>query len=73
MYKLLHFRSHSSTSAHVVLGLFHPSHGISMRFPRFIHQRIDKKLEDGSTPMDIVDLFTHQTCKMDFAIDDQNP
>ena len=58
---------------HAVLGLFHPSHGISMRSPRFIHQRIDKKPEDGSTPMDTVDLFNHQTRKMDFSIDDQNP
>ena len=44
-----------------------------MRFPRFIRQRIDKKLEDGSTPIDTVDLFNHQTRKMDFSIDDQNP
>ena len=58
---------------HAILGLFHPSCGISMRFPRFIRQRIDKKLEDGSTAMDTVDLFNHQTCEMDFAIDYQNP
>ena len=57
---------------HAVLGLFHPSRGISMRSPRFIRQRIDKKLEDGSTPTDTVDLFNHQTRKMDFAIDDKN-
>ena len=58
---------------HAVLGLFHPSRGISMRFPRFIHQRIDKNPEDGSTPTDIVDLSNHQTLKMDFSIDDHNP
>ena len=58
---------------HAVFGLFHPSHGISMRFPRFIHQCIDKKPEYGSTPTYTVDLFNHQTRKMDFAIDDQNP
>ena len=56
-----------------VLGLVHPSRGISMRFPIFIRQCIDKKPEDGSTPTDIVDLFKHQTHKMDFAIDDKNP
>ena len=43
-----------------------------MRSPRFIHQHIDKKLEDGSTPTNTVDLFNHHTRKMDFAIDDQN-
>ena len=58
---------------HAILGLFHPSCGISMKFPRFIHQRIDKKLEDGSTPTDTVDLFNYQTHKMNFSIDDQNP
>ena len=58
---------------HVVFSLFHPSRGISMRFPRFICQRIDKKPKDGTTPMDTVDLLNHQTRKMDFAIDDQNP
>ena len=57
---------------HVVLGLFHPSRGISVKFHRFIRQRIDKKPEYGSTPTDTVDLFNHQTRKMDFTIDDQN-
>lgn len=54
------------------VGLVHPSRGISMRFPRFIRQRTDKKAEDGSTPSDIVDLFHQQTRKMDFSIDDQD-
>ena len=56
-----------------VLGLVHPSRGISMIFPRFILQRIDKKPEDGSTPTDTLYLFNHHTRKMDFSIDDQNP
>ena len=56
-----------------VLGLVHPSRGISMRFPRFIRQCIDKKPEDGIKPTDIADLFNHQTRKMDFSIDEQNP
>lgn len=55
------------------VGLVHPSRGISMRFPRFIRQRIDKKPEDCTTPMDIADLFNQQTRKMDFSADDQNP
>ena len=71
MYKLFHFRCHSSASRS--FGLVHPSRGISMIFPRFSRQRIDKKPEDGSTPTDIADLFHHQKRKMDFSIDDQNP
>lgn len=55
------------------VGLVHPSRGISMRFPRFIRQRIDKKPEDCTTPVDIADLFNQQTRKMDFSADDQNP
>jgi DNA ligase-1 len=55
------------------VGLVHPSRGISIRFPRFIRQRIDKNPEDGSTPTDIADLFSRQTRKMDFGINDQNP
>ncbi|KAH9306523.1 hypothetical protein KI387_010927, partial [Taxus chinensis] len=52
------------------VGLVHPSRGISMRFPRFIRQRTDKKPEDGSTPLDMIDLFHRQTRKMDFCVDD---
>lgn len=55
------------------VGLVHPFRGISIRFPRFIRQRIDKNPEDGSTPTDIADLFSRQTRKMDFGINDQNP
>ena len=73
MYKLFHFKSHSFSSALGIFGLVHPSRGISMIFPRFSHQRIDKKPEDGSTPTDIAYLFHHQKRKMDFSIDDQNP
>eukprot|EP01018_Ginkgo_biloba_P027056 Gb_13001 [translate_table: standard] len=53
------------------VGLVHPSRGISMRFPRFIRQRIDKNPENSSTPMEIADLFNHQTRKMKFGTDDQ--
>lgn len=46
------------------VGLVHPSRGISMRFPRFISARNDKKPEDASSPSDIADLFHQQTRKL---------
>ncbi|CAM6126062.1 unnamed protein product [Calypogeia fissa] len=47
------------------VGLIHPSRGISMRFPRFIKSRPDKKPEDANGPSDIADLFHKQTRKLD--------
>lgn len=47
------------------VGLVHPSRGISMRFPRFIQERTDKKPEDASSPSDIADLFQQQNRKLD--------
>jgi len=49
------------------IGLVHPSRGISMRFPRFISVRTDKKPEDASSPSDIADLFNRQTRKLNVA------
>ncbi|CAH1421348.1 unnamed protein product [Lactuca virosa] len=50
---------------HAAMGLVHPSRGISVRFPRFIRARLDKKPSDCSTNMDIVEMFHLQTRKMD--------
>ncbi|XP_023761536.1 DNA ligase 6 isoform X1 [Lactuca sativa] len=50
---------------HAAMGLVHPSRGISVRFPRFIRARLDKKPSDCSTNMDIVEMFHLQTWKMD--------
>lgn len=47
------------------IGLVHPSRGISVRFPRFIHSVSDRKPEECSTADDIADMFNSQTRKMD--------
>lgn len=47
------------------IGLVHPSRGMSMRFPRFISLRTDKKPENASSPSDIADLYHRQTRKLD--------
>ncbi|KAJ7530648.1 hypothetical protein O6H91_14G012600 [Diphasiastrum complanatum] len=47
------------------IGYIHPSRGISMRFPRFIHTRGDKNPEDATTPSDIAELYNQQTRKVD--------
>eukprot|EP00191_Tetraselmis_sp_GSL018_P013531 CAMPEP_0177586320 /NCGR_PEP_ID=MMETSP0419_2-20121207/5006_1 /TAXON_ID=582737 /ORGANISM="Tetraselmis sp., Strain GSL018" /LENGTH=1454 /DNA_ID=CAMNT_0019076197 /DNA_START=342 /DNA_END=4706 /DNA_ORIENTATION=+ len=46
-------------------GHLHPEKGVSMRFPRFIRVRDDKRPQDASTPEVIVDLFNRQTRKVD--------
>ncbi|XP_024977884.1 DNA ligase 6 isoform X3 [Cynara cardunculus var. scolymus] len=50
---------------HAAIGLVHPSRGISVRFPRFIRSRSDKKPSGCSTAMDIAEMFHLQTRKMD--------
>ncbi|KAJ9562234.1 hypothetical protein OSB04_007394 [Centaurea solstitialis] len=50
---------------HAATGLVHPSRGISVRFPRFIRSRSDKKPSDCSTAADIAEMFHLQTRKMD--------
>ncbi|KAI5056524.1 hypothetical protein GOP47_0028342 [Adiantum capillus-veneris] len=47
------------------VGLVHPSRGISLRFPRFIKERLDKRPEDSNTPSDIADLFQQQSRKLE--------
>ncbi|KAD4888374.1 hypothetical protein E3N88_20447 [Mikania micrantha] len=49
---------------HAAMGLVHPTRGISIRFPRFIRSRSDKKPSDCSTPADIAEMFHLQTRKM---------
>ena len=49
------------------VGLIHPSRGISMRFPRFIQSRPDKKPEIANGPPEIADLFHKQTRKLEVA------
>ncbi|KAG0489420.1 hypothetical protein HPP92_008231 [Vanilla planifolia] len=55
---------------HAAFGLLHPCRGISVRLPRFIRARSDKKPEDGSTPYDIAMLFQAQTRKMEISKQD---
>ncbi|KAL4582488.1 hypothetical protein LXL04_007038 [Taraxacum kok-saghyz] len=50
---------------HAGVGLVHPSRGISVRFPRFVRVRLDKKPSDCSTSSDIAEMFHLQTRKMD--------
>lgn len=50
---------------HAAMGLVHPSRGISVRFPRYIRSRSDKKPSDSSTATDMADMFHQQTRKMD--------
>lgn len=50
---------------HAAVGLVHPTRGISVRFPRFVRSRLDKKPSDCSTSMDIAEMFHLQTRKMD--------
>ncbi|KAM0032417.1 putative DNA ligase (ATP) [Helianthus debilis subsp. tardiflorus] len=50
---------------HAAMGLVHPTRGISVRFPRYVRSRSDKKPSDCSTPADIAEMFHLQTRKMD--------
>ena len=42
-------------------GLVHAQRGLSMRFPRFIRKRPDKRLADATTPEQLVEMFRKQT------------
>lgn len=46
------------------IGLVHPSRGISIRFPRFLHAVSDRNPEDCSTSVDVAEMFHTQTRKM---------
>ncbi|KAJ6794417.1 DNA ligase 6 [Iris pallida] len=50
---------------HAAIGLVHPSRGISVRLPRFICSRADRKAEDCSSSADIARMFSSQTRKME--------
>ena len=42
-------------------GVVHAQRGLSMRFPRFIRKRPDKRLADATTPEQLVEMFRKQT------------
>lgn len=52
------------------IGLVHPSRGISIRFPRFVRNVLDRDPEECSTAADIAEMFNSQTRKMDVAAED---
>ena len=41
-------------------GLVHPQRGLSMRFPRFIRKRPDKRLADATTPEQLAAVYRKQ-------------
>ena len=42
-------------------GLVHSTRGLSMRFPRFVRKRDDKRLADATTPQQLAALYLKQT------------
>jgi len=42
------------------MGMVHPTRGMSMRFPRFIRKRPDKRPDQATTPQQIADMFARQ-------------
>ncbi|KAI9085587.1 hypothetical protein K1719_032430 [Acacia pycnantha] len=52
------------------IGLVHPSRGISIRFPRFVSNVLDRNPEECSIAADIAEMFHSQTRKMDVATED---
>lgn len=42
-------------------GLVHPNRGLSLRFPRFIRKRTDKRIADATTPEQLAAIFRKQT------------
>ena len=42
-------------------GLVHPQRGLSLRFPRFIRKRPDKRLADATSPAALAAMFAKQS------------
>ena len=42
------------------VGLVHPERGLSLRFPRFIRKRLDKRLADATTPDQLAAIYKKQ-------------
>ena len=42
-------------------GIVHKERGLSMRFPRFIRKRPDKRVEDATSPAELAALFRKQS------------
>ena len=42
-------------------GLVDPKKGLSLRFPRFMRKRLDKRLCDATTPQQLAELFSKQS------------
>ncbi|KAK9840432.1 hypothetical protein WJX74_009841 [Apatococcus lobatus] len=49
------------------VGHLHPDRGVSLRFPRYIRTRDDKRPEDATGPDVITELYQKQTRKMETA------